>query len=62
LFRTLMVERVAYKEMFLTGLPPVRESGAGAEIAALAVEMEAIVNGAGGLRQLGGAEGAERRP
>ena len=44
IFRTVMVERVAYKEMFLTGLPPTQsESGAGAEVAALASEMEAIV-------------------
>jgi hypothetical protein len=40
-----MVERVAYKEMFLTGLPPTvsETGGAGAEIAALASEMEAVV-------------------
>lgn len=45
LFRTVIVERVAYKEMFLTGLPPTvsETGGAGAEIAALASEMEAIV-------------------
>ncbi|MGO9546805.1 MAG: AAA family ATPase [Rhodomicrobium sp.] len=45
IFRTVMVERVAYKEMFLTGVPPVpsETGGAGAEIAALASEMEDIV-------------------
>ena len=46
IFRTVLVERVAYKEMFLTGVPPVAsdKGGAGAEIAALAAEMEEIVN------------------
>ena len=45
IFRTVMVERVAYKEMFLTGTPPSMSdtSGAGAEIGALVMEMEAIV-------------------
>ena len=46
IFRTVMVERVAYKEMFLTGLPPDPASGAGAEVAALAAEMEDIVKAA----------------
>jgi chromosome partitioning protein len=46
LFRTVMVERVAYKEMFLTGAPPEAMSVAGTEIAALASEMEAIVKAA----------------
>ena len=46
IFRTVMVERVAYREMFLTGLPPDPTSGAGAEIAALATEMEDIVKAA----------------
>ncbi len=46
IFRTVMGERVAYKEMFLTGLPPDLTSGAGAEIAALATEMEDIVKAA----------------
>jgi chromosome partitioning protein len=46
IFRTVLVERVAYKEMFLTGVPPAvtDKGGAGAEIAALAAEMEAIIN------------------
>jgi chromosome partitioning protein len=46
IFRTVLVERVAYKEMFLTGVPPSAgdKSGAGAEVAALATEMEEIVN------------------
>lgn len=45
IFRTVMVERVAYKEMFLTGSPPSPsdKAGAGAEIAALTSEMEGIV-------------------
>lgn len=45
IFRTVLVERVAYKEMFLTGVPPAAsdKGGAGAEVAALASEMEAIV-------------------
>jgi chromosome partitioning protein len=42
-FRTIMVERVAYREMFLTGQPPDPASAAGQEIAALAAEMEGIV-------------------
>ena len=46
IFRTVMVERVAYKEMFLTGTPPDPTSGAGVEIAALATEMEDIVKAA----------------
>ena len=43
IFRTVMVERVAYREMFLTGFPPDPTSGAGLEVAALATEMEEIV-------------------
>ena len=45
IFRTVMVERVAYKEMFLTGQPPAvsETAGAGAEIGALITEMESIV-------------------
>lgn len=45
LFRTVMVERVAYKEMFLTGVPPTVSEmrGAGAEVAALATEMEDVI-------------------
>jgi chromosome partitioning protein len=45
IFRTVLVERVAYREMFLTGIPPAATDlkGAGAEVAALAQEMEAIV-------------------
>ncbi len=46
LFRTVMGERVAYKEMFLTGAPPDATSGAGLEVAALATEMEDIVKAA----------------
>lgn len=43
-FQTTMVERVAYKEMFLTGVPPAMtdKGGAGAEVASLVAEMEAI--------------------
>ncbi len=45
IFRTILVERVAYREMFLTGVPPAAtdKTGAGAEVAALAAEMEDIV-------------------
>src|SRR5208282_2836205 len=50
IFRTVMVERVAYKEMFLTGTPPEAAGGAGLEIAALASEMEAIIKAAQELK------------
>jgi chromosome partitioning protein len=43
IFRTVMVERVAYKEMFLIGHPPDPASGAGTEVAALTAEMEEVV-------------------
>jgi len=45
IFRTVMVERVAYKEMFLTGAPPSisDKGGAGAEVGALVIEMEEII-------------------
>jgi chromosome partitioning protein len=46
IFKTVMGERVAYKEMFLTGVPPYAMSVAGAEIAALANEMEEIIKAA----------------
>jgi chromosome partitioning protein len=46
IFRTTMVERVAYKEMFMTGQPPEPTGGAGFEIAALATEMEEIIKAA----------------
>jgi hypothetical protein len=41
----VIVERVAYREMFLTGQPPAVTDthGAGAEVGALALEMEEIV-------------------
>jgi chromosome partitioning protein len=44
-FRTVMSERVAYKEMFLTGTAPAAtdNTGAGAEMAALTSEIEAII-------------------
>ena len=50
IFRTVLVERVAYREMFLTGVPPAATDlkGAGAEVAALAQEMEAIVQAGAG--------------
>jgi chromosome partitioning protein len=46
LFRTVMVERAAYREMFLTGAPPSNTDtgGAGAEIAALTSEIESIID------------------
>lgn len=57
LFRTALVERSAYKEMFLNGDPPTmveREKGAGAEVQALLAEIRAIVEGdAEGLRKAG---------
>ncbi|MET3338653.1 MULTISPECIES: hypothetical protein [Bradyrhizobium] len=46
LFRTALVERSAYREMFLNGSPPTvsePEKGAGVEIKALVAEMRAIV-------------------
>jgi len=46
IFRSVMVERVAYREMFLTGQPPEPTGGAGIEIAALATEMEQIIKAA----------------
>ena len=46
IFRTVLVERVAYREMFLTGVAPSDTGGAGGEIAALVGEMEEIVSGA----------------
>ena len=59
IFRTVLVERVAYREMFLTGTPPSAgdRSGAGAEVAALTTEMEEIVNEAragAGTQRAGG--------
>ena len=52
IFRSVMVERVAYREMFLTGQPPAghEASGAGGEITALIAEMEAIVSEVSGRR------------
>lgn len=47
MFKTVLVERVAYREMFLNGEPPTKlESGkgAGAEIAALLDEIEEVIN------------------
>lgn len=46
LFRTALVERSAYREMFLNGQPPTLsepEKGSGIEIASLIAEIEAIV-------------------
>ncbi|HRK69012.1 MAG TPA: ParA family protein [Hyphomonas sp.] len=56
LFRTAMVERSAYKEMFLAGTPPTRGDtgkGAGAEVRALLDEMRSIVAGERELRKAG---------
>jgi len=46
IFRTVMIERAAYKEMFLTGTPPGLSDnvGAGAEMAALTAEIEEIIS------------------
>ena len=38
-----MVERVAYREMFLTGYPPNPTCGAGLEVAAITTEIEDII-------------------
>lgn len=46
LFRTALVERSAYREMFLNGQPPSvtePEKGAGAEVAALLEEIRATI-------------------
>ena len=48
MFRTVLVERSSYKEMFLTGEPPTRSEsgkGAGAEVQALLAEIRAVVDG-----------------
>lgn len=55
LFRTAMVERAAYREMFLTGEPPTRGEagkGAAAEVQALLAEIHAIA-GTAELRKAG---------
>ncbi len=47
LFRTALVERSAYREMFLNGQPPTvaeREKGAGLEVMNLLGEIRAIVD------------------
>ena len=47
LFRTALVERSAYREMFLNGQPPTlteREKGAGLEVLNLLAEIRVIVN------------------
>jgi chromosome partitioning protein len=49
-FRTVMIERVAYKEMFLTGSPPEATGAAGLEVAAITSEMEDIIKSAQGHR------------
>lgn len=54
LFRTALVERAAYREMFLTGEPPTAvepDKGAGLEIRALLAEIKAIA-GQGGETKL----------
>ncbi len=46
MFKTVLVERVSYREMFLNGQPPSlveRDKGAGAEITSLIAEIEMIV-------------------
>jgi chromosome partitioning protein len=45
IFRTVMIERAAYKEMFLTGAPPATTDnvGAGAEMASLTAEIDDII-------------------
>jgi chromosome partitioning protein len=49
LFRTALIERSAYREMFLNGQPPTvteREKGAGLEVLTLLSEIRAIVDDA----------------
>lgn len=49
LFRTTLVERSAYREMFLNGQPPTQGDagkGAGAEVRELLAEIQVIVGGA----------------
>jgi chromosome partitioning protein len=57
LFRTALVERSAYREMFLNGTPPTvsePENGAGVEVKALLAEMQSITNAKpGALRKAG---------
>ena len=59
LFRTALVERSAYREMFLNGQPPTvseREKGAGPEVTNLLAEIRAIVdetNGNSTIRKAG---------
>jgi chromosome partitioning protein len=45
IFLTVMIERAAYKEMFLTGAPPAATDnvGAGAEMASLTAEIDDII-------------------
>jgi chromosome partitioning protein len=48
LFRTALVERAAYREMFLNGQPPTvteREKGSGLEVLNLLAEIRAVVDG-----------------
>jgi len=52
-----MGERVAYREMFLTGHPPESTSVAGAEVAALTAEMEQIIQAAQNQNALAAAAG-----
>jgi chromosome partitioning protein len=50
MLKTVLVERTAYREMFLNGEPPILDDigkGAGAEIAALLEEVTGIVEGQG---------------
>lgn len=57
LFRTVLVERSAYREMFLNGQPPTLTEpakGAGVEIASLVAEIRTIVQEtAGALQKVG---------
>ncbi|MFZ5693943.1 MAG: ParA family protein [Pseudomonadota bacterium] len=56
LFRTALVERSAYREMFLNGQPPTLTEpgkGAGAEIASLLAEIRAVTDQVTALRKAG---------
>jgi chromosome partitioning protein len=53
-FRSTLVERTAYREMFLTGEPPSRAEaakGAGPEIMALLDEIRALLSASGPIRK-----------
>lgn len=50
-FRTSMIERTGYREMFFTGIPPSDDTAAGQEVLALITEIESLLgeSGQGGV-------------